>query len=506
MRVSNLYHFTENHRCCTFRDFSLSSMDYRMLSHIYQPIVGPFAIALYQLFYQQIPAEQTGYSPIEQQRRLFLLSDLEMNEAGRKYWMEMTSKLEAMSLLQTSRIYIPDTDDYLYEYELQAPLTPNEFFKNQHFTLLLRDKIGKITVLRLREEFCAKEPDELLNGSANKENISVPFYELFRLNSKVIDYELEQALAEVAPTRKFEETRFDAGDAEQDKAANIGALHYADIIRRFPKQSINRAFVEALRYKKDEVAVLNHIVRKYDLSLTDLCRLLDEEGVFDERGLLEDVLQYRANLHYRQSKKRSDDNERYIKKSSNRAQAEGSEQKSEQTVEMEFYLDVPAKLQAEYNVHEYNRLLRNSSYTLVIKKFFDGSVPDYVLNIFEKVDLNYKLKEEVINVLIHYLIVYKKSLTAPFVESVVSDMLGKQVTSYELAVQYIRDYLKYKERQQKQADKPTAGSGTSTYRGRGRPAKQKPNIPIIADSPNDKTVTPEQLEAMLEKARKLNGK
>ena len=33
-----------------------------------------------------------------------------------------------------------------------APLGPNEFFRNQHLTLLLRDKVGKFMLLSLRED------------------------------------------------------------------------------------------------------------------------------------------------------------------------------------------------------------------------------------------------------------------------------------------------------------------------------------------------------------------
>lgn len=69
-------------------------------------------------------------------------------------------------------------------------------------TLLLRDKVGKYAVFALRDELVRPEPDELKN--ANTENLSVPFYELFRLNTQVVDYELEQAFFESAASEPAE--------------------------------------------------------------------------------------------------------------------------------------------------------------------------------------------------------------------------------------------------------------------------------------------------------------
>ena len=52
-------------------------------------------------------AEKVGYSPLEQQRKLFLLLELEQGERGRKYLIEQSSKLEAIGLLQTTRKFLP---------------------------------------------------------------------------------------------------------------------------------------------------------------------------------------------------------------------------------------------------------------------------------------------------------------------------------------------------------------------------------------------------------------
>lgn len=497
MRISNMLHFTENHRFAVQRDFSLSGLDYKMLTMMYQPMVGAFAISLYQTLYHQLSSELLGWSALEQQRRLFLSLELEQGERGRKYFIEQTSKLEAIGLLQTSRKFLPEEDDYVYEYALFAPLGPNEFFRNQHLTLLLRDKVGKFMLLSLRDELLSPEP--AYGQDTNEENLSVPFYELFRLNTQVIDYELEQALYEASASNQ--------ADSRLDVTTK--SFQYADIIMRFPRESNNRIFVEALKHKPEQIAAINIAAKKYNLSLQETCRLLDEDHMFGEDGGLEmDKLQYNANLFFRQGKKREEERERSLARASGQSRTGNEETErepsSEKSVEMQYYLEVPQLLRSECTDHQYNYILRNEPYTYVLKKFFtQGSIPNGVLNIFEKIDLSYKLKEEVINVLIHFIHVDRRSWANSSIEAVASDMLGKQIASYEQAVEYVREKIKFKEKAASKAEAAKAGGGAAT---RGRQGKQKPHIPIIQDTAKSARLTDEELEAMRRKAQKLDEK
>lgn len=501
MRMNNMLHFTENHRYCVYRDFGLSAVDGRMLSLIYQPMVGAFAIGFYRLLAERISMEQVGYSPIEQQRDLFLTLGIEPSEKGRKYLIEQASKLEAVGLLQTSRLYIPENDDYIYEYELQAPLSPADFFRTQHLTLLLRDKIGKFAVLSLRERLFCEEPAEWTGFTYNRENISVPFYDIFELNTHAIDYELEQAIAESSVVRQPGVMQ---GSGEE-------AINYADIIVRFPRESANRSFVEALRFDVEGMGIANYVARKYELSVQDLCRLLDEDGVFGSDGsLLLESLQHKANLHFRQGKRRKDEREvAYAKVVALRSSESGVEEglPEEVAVQMEYYVDVPPQFLSKCDVHQYNMMLRNEPYTRLLKTFFPGAVPDNLLDIFEKVDLNYKLPGEVINVLIHYLMELLTSggeqrINRNFVDAIAANMLLKRIDSYEKAVQYIRNQAKIrKEKHNAGASKPSPGR-SRTY---GRAGAVKPDIPIVQSSANEGEVSEEEFAELLKMAEQMQA-
>lgn len=507
MRIQNILQFTEHHRYYIFRGFSLSSADHKMLSLIYQPMVGAFAIALYQQLYHGIAEDRSGYSRLEPQRRLFLGLGLEMNEQSRRFVVEQTSKLEAVGLLQTSRLGGPDLADVVYEYELEQPLSPMEFFRNMHLTMLLRDKIGKYAVIELREQFGANEPDELAGAELTKENISVPFYELFKLNMQSFDTELEQALSEVAPSRQA---------AKPEMAATAG-IPYGELILHFPRSSANRAFVERLRNDAESMAQVNYVAYKYQISVVNVCRLLDENGVFDAAGKLNvDELQLKASSIYRQDRKREDERQRVLSRTKVVEESDQEEEDPEEiAVEEQDYLPVPNALAGRCDIQQYNMLMRNEPHTRFIRRFFPGAVPGWLEQVMERIDLNYRLAEPVINVLIHYVIggADDSRITKAYLDHVASNMLMKGVDTFERAVQYVRIQAQLEQDKEKRKDGAAsqgtayAGSRSGGSRGGGsRGLSRKPAIPIVGASEASSAVSAAELEELRKLARKLDGK
>ncbi|UVI31752.1 helicase DnaB [Paenibacillus spongiae] len=504
MRIGNMHQFTEHHRYYSYRDFSLSAVDRKMIGLIYQPMIGAFATGLYQLFYQLVPDDRVGYSPLEPQRKLFLGSGLDMHERGRQEFVEQASRLEAVGLLQTSRLGVPDSDDYVYEYELIKPLSPDEFFRNPHLMLLLRDKVGKYAVISLRESFYEKEADELAGAELARDNITVPFYELFKLNAQTVDVELEQALSEVAPTRS---------PAAKPQLETAG-IQYGEIISRFPRNSANRKYVERLRGDEEQMAQLNFVAYKYSLTVVDLCRLLDEDDVFSTRGeLMMDELQLRASQMYRQDRKRDEDRLRMQGRMEAASAGEqgdtGDEPLEEVAVQEEFYMEVPAQLAGRCDIHQYNMLMRNEPHTRFVTRFFPGAVPEWIIRVFEVIDLNYRLTGSVINVLIHYVLGMNDAqrVTKTYIDAVASNMLVKRIDSFEKAVRYVRDQVRMeKDRELRQAGGAAGGKASGGARGAasGRTRGRKPAMAIVQEA-GELAVSQEELEEMRRLARKLDG-
>jgi len=509
MRIGNLHQFTEHHRYYIYRDFAMSAVDRKMIGLMYQPMIGAFAAGLYQFLYQQVADDRLGYSSLDSQRKLFLGLGLDMHERARQELIDHASRLEAVGLLQTSRLSVPDNDDYVYEYELAKPLSPDEFFRNPHLMLLLRDKVGKYAVISLREAFYAKEADELAGAELQRDNITVPFYELFRLNAHTVDTELEQALSEVAPIRP----------PEPKPQLETAGIQYGEMITRFPRNSLNRKYVERLRGDEEQMAQLNYVAYKYHLGVVDLCRLLDEDGIFGPRGELSiDELQLRANQMYRQDRKRSDERQRILAKTTSNVDQEASEVASDElpeeevAVAAEFYLDVPAQLSGRCDIPQYNMLMRNEPHTRFIARFFPGAVPEWIIRVFEVIDLNYRLSPSVINVLIHYVLGMNDAqrINKTYIDAVASNMLVKQIDSFEKAVRYVREQVQMeqvRELRQNGGNSPAAsGAAVRAAAGAGRTrGSRKPAMAVVQEA-GEQAVSQEELEEMRRLARKLDGK
>ncbi|WP_158602208.1 replication initiation and membrane attachment family protein [Cohnella endophytica] len=492
--------FTENHRYFTNRDFSLSGLDRKVFIALYQPMVGAISAAFYQLLYHQTADDGAGFSSPEPQRKLFLGLGYELNATGRQALIDASSKLEAVGLLQVFRNHNPLTEESMYEYALQRPLSPSEFFSNYHLTLLLQDKIGKSALLELRDGFAAATPPELARF-VNREEATVPFYEMFKIASAALDPELETGWAESATARE-KKSSFEPQER----------IRHSEMLLRFPRGSVNRVFVERLNRAPESMAQINYLAYKFNLEVPEICRLLDEDGIFQLDGiLLWDELQNRANSMYRQDRKRDGERERFLARSEERQAADtGGEQGSNSNAALQ--LAIPERFQEDVTVARYNEMLRREPYTRMLERFFPGMVPDNFVQIFEKIDLNYKLPEPVTNVLIHYVFSLGQAqrLTKSFVDSIAANMLAKGIDTLDKAVLYIREQekLNIALERKRRGDEPGREGGAAfpqsgQARGGGR---RKPAMSVVKDNGPAQEVTPEQMEKMLERARELKGK
>jgi replication initiation and membrane attachment protein len=499
MRVQNLLEFTEQHRFFTERNFSLGALDRKLLSLLYQPMVGAFAIGLYYELYHRLGEDETGCSPLELQRALFLGLGLEPNANGRQQLIREASRLEAVGLLQVFRHLNPLTDETVFEYALLKPLGASEFFASLHLTLLLRDKIGKQAVLDLRSKLLPEPPAELVRF-VSREEITVPFYELFRIPAGPVDPDLEAGWLETAPAR--------------EPARPVARIRHADMLMRFPRGSANRRFVEQLGRAPESMAQINYLAYKYDLEVPEICRLLDEDGVFAADGSLQwEELNRRAHMVFRQDRKREEERERFIARGERRlsvdglpveADGGGSAMRGEPEASVPG-LDVPERFAGMWSIERYNAMLQHEPYTRMLERYFPGTVPDSFARIFERIDLNYKLPEPVINVLIHYVFGMKHSqrLTQAYIDAIASNMLARGIDSYESAVMYVREQIKLNEMLQHRAKGGAEAAASSAKTRQQKPARRKPEMPVVEDTGPSRSITPEEREKMRALVRKL---
>jgi len=509
MKISNMLQFTEKHRYCVFRDFAISPLQQKMLTSVYQPMIGGLAVSFYLTLYGMLPPDKAGYSSLEQQRKLFLHLDLEQGERGRATLLELASKLEAVGLLQTMRRQDPFEEDYMYEYLLYMPLSPNEFFQTDHLIWLLHDRVGKHMLATIREELWSPEPKWYQDREC--EDLTSAFFDLFRISPYTADTEMERMMQEAAVSQATISRDTHAEDTTKYTLDQIllGIPHFVD----------NRKHIEALDQKPEQLFLLNFVAAKYDLDLADLRYVLDSSKLFDEKGALhKERLEEEAKLIYLQREKRSD--RRAIlsgRKDELFAQdVDISDEKltSMHQVQEQYMLDIPPLLQSQYNdPHRYNLHLRNLPYTKVLELHFPGGVTPDVREAFLELNSLYKLPDEVINVLMHFISVEGKLWERFPIKNLATDMIGKQkVNSFESAVEYIRNRIRT--RQQAEA---SAREASARAKNRSRTVgprtggavknQQKPQIPIVKPSGGmSNKPTEQELEEMRRLARKLDEK
>ena len=109
-------------------------VDYaKSLTHLYQPLLGIKAIALYQTLLHDIDLNQEQAPQTHHTLMNYL--DLPLDEI-----FQARLKLEGIGLLKTYKQNWESSD--LYTYELQSPFAPSNFFKDAMLSQLLYHHLG----------------------------------------------------------------------------------------------------------------------------------------------------------------------------------------------------------------------------------------------------------------------------------------------------------------------------------------------------------------------------
>ncbi|WP_100405073.1 replication initiation and membrane attachment family protein [Bacillus solitudinis] len=127
----------------------LTDVDRQVLALLYQPLTGAFAYSLYMTLWSQLEQDQYwGKEQTHRQLMLMMGGDLQTIFEERK-------KLEAIGLLKTFKKKEEETSVYLYE--LQPPMSPQQFFENDVLSVYLFNRLGKNQYRQLRERFVAEK-------------------------------------------------------------------------------------------------------------------------------------------------------------------------------------------------------------------------------------------------------------------------------------------------------------------------------------------------------------
>jgi replication initiation and membrane attachment protein len=136
---------------CVTMNGMLNHYDHKIITLLYQPLIGPIATSLYLTLCHKVEENFLWSEEWNHYQLMDMLGlNLEMIHQARL-------KLEGIGLLKT---YIKnETDARSFIYEIQAPLSANQFFTDGMLNIYLYQKLGQSHFTKLRKRFSDESID-----------------------------------------------------------------------------------------------------------------------------------------------------------------------------------------------------------------------------------------------------------------------------------------------------------------------------------------------------------
>lgn len=243
--------------CVVIRRFGFGAREARAMTTVYQPLLGHVATALYVSLCHW-GHDHTDAVTVEMNVAL-VMCGFEPSERGFKQWAHHSSFLEAAGLLTS--YYRADPNGAQWTFVLHTPLLVNAFFADDSLTALLQERVGPMMYQALYDLlFPADIPrDDATYGTDVSHTKKEVYHASHGTNSHV------------------------ASGGQQ----TTGFYRPEDVLRRFPRSSKNRRFVERMLVSPTLTERINAFAVRYDLTLKETVSLLDEEGMFRQGGEFE---------------------------------------------------------------------------------------------------------------------------------------------------------------------------------------------------------------------------
>lgn len=145
----------------------LHDYDRKVLTFLYQPLIGPSCLSLYMTLWAELEENRLWSEPVTH-HNLMTIMDMNLKDIY-----HARQKLEGMGLLKT---FVKNGEDgRSFIYELQPPLTPEQFFLDGMLNVYLYRKVGKNQFLRLKRFFS----DRIVAPNLEYDEITKEFQDVF---------------------------------------------------------------------------------------------------------------------------------------------------------------------------------------------------------------------------------------------------------------------------------------------------------------------------------------
>ncbi|WP_246941087.1 replication initiation and membrane attachment family protein [Bacillus pinisoli] len=395
-------------------DAALHEFDRRILTLLYQPLIGPLSFSLYMLLWGELEVYKYWGSPSTHKQLMeSLRTNLDQILVARK-------KLEGIGLLKT---YVQETTEVKnFIYELRSPLSPSMFFGTDFpYGVLLKREIGEHRFDKIKNLFMTKD--------INKQE--------FR--------DISQTFSDVYQTTEHDdfspnESREPFIEREGTSEVKVGNIDFDVELFIY---GLSENFVPRKLITDQVIQRVKLLAYIYGLTPLDMQKVVTDATFGDEDELDIDVLSERAKTYY------EIENFGRMPKLSEKIQP--------LTLQTMRYLE--PRSEEEKRIRHFE----TTSPKDFLIELAGGALPTSTdLAIVESIMINQQIMPGVVNVLLDYVVNKKKmNLNKKYIENTASNWARQKIKTVKEALDQIADFEKdvaeYKEKEQKTKQNPNVG-------------------------------------------------
>ena len=441
-------------------DGLLHEYDRKVLTFLYQPLIGSTCLSLYMTLWAELE-ENRLWSDSSTHHLLMNLLGLNLKDIY-----ETRLKLEGIGLLKTF-VKIDEEGDRSFIYELLPPLTPEQFFLDGMLNIFLYRKIGKNHFARLKRFFS----DQQMTKDKEYQDVTKAFQDVF---ASATPGSL-QYLQDVTEDLEAEQNQQFIGRNEQKPLQIDTNTFDFDLLAA----GLNESLVPKKALTPKVKNVISNLAFLYNINPIEMKNFIlgainpnEEIDIEDLRKGARDWYQF---VHYDKLPSLINRTQPVIH------QVQVTEPKTPEEKLIRYY--------------------ETTSPLIVFKDISGGVEPSNAnLDILEEIMIKYKLPPGVVNVLIEVVMIKSDmKFTKAFVDSIASHWARKQVKTVKEAMELAKKDERIRKESKKTA-KSTKGTNKKPLRTELLPEwfdKEKPKKSEKVEKSPDLEAKKREIEEML---------
>lgn len=397
-------------------DTVLHDLDRKVLTLLYQPLIGPLSFSLYMLLWGEVEAYKYWGSP-STHRQLMASMRTKLDEI-----LVARKRLEGIGLLKT---YVQETEDVRnFIYEIKPPYSPHVFFSSDFpFSIFLKEEVGELRYNKLKSLFITKS----INTREFKD-ISQSFSDVYHTSKEHIGNHNDEKEGNQVYIQR-----------EINGALKIGNFGFDFDLFIY---GLSDHFVSPHLITDEVVERIKLLAYVYGLSPLDMQKVVMNATYGNEDEIDLNVLSEKAKMYY---------------EIENFGRTPMLTEKI-QPLQLQTMRYLEPQTEQEKRIHHFE----TTSPKDFLIELAGGALPTSSdLAIVESIMVNQQIEPGVVNVLLDYVVNRKKmNLNKKYIENTASNWARQKIKTVKEALDQIEEFEKdvadYKEKETKTKQNPNA--------------------------------------------------